>query len=100
MKLKLFCTYDSKTEAWLAPAAARHKGEILRHLEDACNNPEHPYCKYPLDYAFFEVGEFDDSNGQITTHETKIPLAQAIELKKVTLEPVPEPIKQMQRQLQ
>lgn len=84
MILKIYAVRDSKVEAWLPPFCARHKGEAIRGLEQAVNSEDHPFAKWPNDHAFFELGEYDDSTGQITSHMQPVPMGLAAEYKKVS----------------
>lgn len=83
MKLKVFAIHDAKAEAYLQPFFMANKGSAIRAITDIVTKPDHQFAKYPEDFTLFELGEYDDSNGQMLPHLTPIPLAKAIELKTV-----------------
>lgn len=83
MKLKVFSVRDAKAEAFLQPYFCPTKGQAIRGFTDAVNDSQHPMNKHPEDYALFEIGEFDDSNGSLTMHQQPIPLGLALEVLQV-----------------
>lgn len=62
MLLKVFCIFDSKTEAYMSPFFMKSKGEAIRALEGLVNDPQHNFGKYPGDFTLFELGSWDDSS--------------------------------------
>lgn len=83
MKLKGYVVFDSKTEAYMLPHFFRSRGEAIRAYTQSCNDENSNLCKFPGDYTFFEICEFDDSNGSIVMYEHKVNLGTALELKTV-----------------
>lgn len=79
MKLKIFTVYDSKVEAFLRPFFMQSKGEAIRAFEDTCQDQKSQLNKHPEDFTLFEIGEYDDSNAGIITHQAKIALGTALE---------------------
>lgn len=79
MKLKMFTVHDVKAEAYLQPFFLHTKGQAIRSITEAVSNPEHQFAKYPADFTLFELGEYDDSNGQITSHAAPISLGNLLE---------------------
>ena len=84
MKQKIFNVYDSKAEAWGSPLFFDCRANALRSLGEAVNkiSDDNQISKYPSDFTFFEVGEYDRQTGLIQIYETKINLGLAIEYKK------------------
>jgi len=80
---KMYTVYDSKAEAFLVPFFMRTKGEALRAWQQAVNDEQTQFSKYPSDFTLFEIGEYDDSTGTVVMHEAKISLGSALEFKKV-----------------
>ena len=78
MKMKVCSVFDSKAEAYLQPFYSRSRGEALRAFEDAVNR-EGSFKAHVADYTLFEIGEFDDSSGQIVMHYAMVNLGCAIE---------------------
>ena len=77
----IFTVYDSKAELYLQPFCDQTKGQAIRAFTDAANEENHRFCKYAEDFTLFELGEYEDTNGQFKIHKSKIPLGNAIEYK-------------------
>jgi hypothetical protein len=79
MKLKIFSIYDSKVEAYKEPFFMQKKGEAIRAITELLHNPQHAFAKYPADFTLFELGEYDDSSGILTSLPSPISLGNLIE---------------------
>jgi hypothetical protein len=79
MKLKVFTIYDAKAEAYLQPFFLSTKGQAIRSITEALANTEHQFAKYPQDFTLFELGEYDDSNGQMLPHQAPLSLGNLLE---------------------
>lgn len=79
---KLFSVYDSKVKTYLDPFIAMNQGEAYRIMEDLTNRPGTMFNSHSEDFTLFELGEWNDSTGQITQYETKKPIIALHELKK------------------
>nr|QJB19212.1 MAG: nonstructural protein [Microvirus sp.] len=58
------------------------RATALRKLQECVNeknNEQNDISKYPADFTFFEVGEYDRTSGVITMLETKVNLGVCIE---------------------
>lgn len=64
--MKIFTVFDSKAEAYLQPFFARTNGEAVRSFTEAANDSGHNFCKYSGDFTLFEIGEYDETTGNIT----------------------------------
>lgn len=51
---------------------AGSEGGALRGWEDACNNPQSQFAKYPQDFGLFCIGEWDDQTCQFSLLENHI----------------------------
>jgi len=88
MKLKVYCVYDSKSEGYGTPLFYDCRANAIRSLQEAVNesgNERNQLSKYPADFTFFEIGEYDRSSGIVTMYESKVNLGLAIEYKKTDL---------------
>lgn len=65
MTQKLFAIYDSKASYFLTPWPCRNIGIARREFASACNNPESAMGKFPLDFVLYEIGEYNDTDGQV-----------------------------------
>lgn len=89
MRLKVFCCYDSKAEAYMQPFFMNSRGEAIRSWIDVVNDGKSAISRYPTDFTLFEIGEFDDSTGQVQMHSSYVSLGVAIEHKKEPVQQVP-----------
>lgn len=67
MKLKIFAVRDSKAETFGNPFFFKTHGEALRAWDEACNDAQSPFSKHPNDYTLFELGEFDQATGEVSS---------------------------------
>lgn len=63
--MKLFSIRDSKAQAYLPPRAYRTRSEAIRALQMEMDNKESMINKFPLDYSFHELAEWDELKGNI-----------------------------------
>lgn len=70
MRLKVFSVFDSKAEAYLQPFFSTTVGMAMRSFGDAVKDEGHQFHKHAADYTLFQIGEFDDEKGLLssTTH--------------------------------
>lgn len=57
--MKMFSIHDSKTEAYLPPLFMNSKGEAIRAFDQACQEKDSNFYKYPHDFTLVELGEWD-----------------------------------------
>lgn len=86
MKYKVFTVHDAKAEAYLKPFLMRTKGEAIRAMQDLANDPKHDFSKYSEDYTLFEIGTYDDEQGNYEMLNVKISLGNGLEFKNTTSE--------------
>lgn len=79
---KMFTVYDSKLEAYLQPFFMASKGQAIRAFTDSVNDTTTQFNKHPEDFTLFEIGEYDDSKGQVSNLITPNSLGVALEYKK------------------
>lgn len=78
--LKMFAVRDKKVGIFLKPLFDIHTGQALRSWEEACRQSESPFAKFPDDFSFFQLGEFDDLSGSMRVLESPLELSSAIEV--------------------
>ena len=86
MELGVFSVYDSKAGAYLRPFYERNAATALRSFEEACRDTQSNFYKYAADYTLFDIGKWDEEDGEIRMNEAKYPLGNAIEF---TEQPAP-----------
>jgi hypothetical protein len=64
MLQKVFTIYDAKAEAYLPPFYMKTTGEAERAVTMHVNEQDHNFNKFAEDFTLFELGEFDNENGQ------------------------------------
>ncbi len=84
--------YDTAIQAYMRPYTAQTPGEATRMFTDEVQRPDSPMGKHPEDYALFQLAEFNDNEGTITSPLTPLCLAKAHEVlhlvdKNPTLQP-------------
>lgn len=79
--LKMFAVRDKKVGIYLRPVFEVHTGSALRSWQEACNQAESPFHKFPEDFSFCQIGEFDDLNGTFKALEMPLELSNAMEFK-------------------
>jgi hypothetical protein len=81
MIYKIFTVYDSKLEAYLQPFFMQSKGAAIRAFSDSSNDTQTQFSKHPGDFTLFEIGEYDDQNGNLKNYASKVNLGTALEHK-------------------
>lgn len=84
MKTKAFSVYDVKAKFYGKPVYQRNAAEAIRAFETECNAPESQLCKYPQDFVLFEIGEYDDETGILTSETAHISLGSALQYTKTS----------------
>ncbi len=76
--MKVFSIFDAKVSAYMQPFFSRTAGEATRAFADLVGEAQHPVAKHPGDYTLFELGEFDDQTGVLTSHVAPLNLGTAL----------------------
>lgn len=63
----MYVIYDTKVEAFHKPFHAQADGEAMRMINEAMNDENTMFAKYPGDYQLYHMGTFDDSTGKVET---------------------------------
>jgi len=82
MILKAFSVYDGKAKAFHPPIFRTTLGVALRDFEGWTNDADGLISKYPQDFTFYEIGEYNDQNAELTPHEVIKLVGTALEYKK------------------
>ena len=75
---KIFTVHYSAAGAYLAPFFLHAEGIAIRTFTDCVNDPEHAFGRHPKDYNLMVLGEFNDSNGEITIYQAQKPLGNGL----------------------
>lgn len=81
---KIFSVYDAKAEAYL-PLFCLPTVAMAQRTFNACvNSEDHQFGAFPEDYTLFELGNWDDSIGQITINRVQQSHGNGLEYVKPT----------------
>lgn len=65
MKFKVFSVYDVKSESFGMPVFFAATGQAIRAFDDQCNKPGQVMHDHPADFVLNQLGEYDDTTGQL-----------------------------------
>lgn len=82
MEHGVYCVYDSKAEAYIAPFCASNDAVCMRQLSEIVNSDSgHVFAKHPSDFTLFRLGWFSEETGNFNLQEAKSNLCVLAELK-------------------
>jgi len=65
MKQLIFAVYDSKAKVFAIPFFLPSEAVAVRAFAAAANDLDTQLGKFPEDFTLFQVGSYNDENGQI-----------------------------------
>ena len=71
MKLKIYSIYDSKAQMYGQPFF-QHNSAVCERSFRSMATGDTQYAKAPQDFTCYELGEYDDSTGIITSLESPL----------------------------
>ena len=81
MKLKVYSIYDKAAKAYNQPFFTQNKALAIRMFSDNVNSQEATtITNHPEHFSIFEIGEYDDATGLITSHVEPKFVSTALEL--------------------
>lgn len=66
---KAFTILDTKTGIYNAPFFVHLAAHAIRAICDLCNAGDSTPARYPHDFMLFEIGEYDDNTGLLSSRE-------------------------------
>lgn len=78
--MKVFSLYDEKAECFNQPFFQKTIGEAIRSMSNLISDPNTVPGKYPQDFTLFQVGEFNEQNGEMVPDKKSI--GSLVEFKK------------------
>jgi hypothetical protein len=90
MIYSVFSIFDAKAEAYLPPFILPKKAMAERTFSDCVNSETHQFGANPQDYTLFELGTFNDENGQFLLHRAVISCGNGLEFRKPDFPRSPE----------
>lgn len=89
MEQKIYAVYDMKIKIWEeGKIGFRNHMDAIRAFELAVNQTGTKFNAHPEDYAFYEIGTWNDETGLYTNLETKTCLGIASDFKKTVAPPL------------
>lgn len=79
MKYKTFAVFDSKAGVFSHQWNSHNAATAVRRFAEDVNNEQHPVAKHPEDFTLFEIGEYDEEKGLMTSLATPHSLGLASE---------------------
>ena len=79
MQQHIFTVYDQKAKAYLPPFFLPKPEMALRVFTDCVNDPTHAFGKHPADYTLLQIGDFDDTSGEIIPIAVPISIGNGVE---------------------
>lgn len=90
MIYNVFSVFDEKADAFLPPFILPNANMAKRVFSDCVNSDTHQFGLNPMDYTLFELGQFNDANGQFTLQRAKTSLGNGVEFRSLDRPRSPE----------
>jgi len=73
MRMVMCSIRDFKSEIYMRPWFAQATGAAIRMFQDEVNrnDPDNMLNRHPADFALYEIGLFDDSEGVVYPYDVK-----------------------------
>lgn len=78
MKTKMIAVFDKKTALFDNPFSVRHVGDAIRQWDVVRKDTENKFGKNPEDFDLFQIGEYDDETGTLTTLTPHLHLSSGV----------------------
>lgn len=79
--MKIYSVRDDAAAAYLPPFYARQNGEAIRMFQNSLSDSQSNFAKWPDQFVLFELGEFNEDTGQITTLPAPKSLGNGLDLR-------------------
>lgn len=80
MRMLMFSIYDSKTGLYQVPFVAHNKAHAMRTVTDFLHSDKSPISRFPTDYELYEIAQFDDCTGIITSLSAPVHVCKLLDL--------------------
>jgi hypothetical protein len=74
---RIFSVYDEKADIYSQPFFCVNCAVATRSYATASNDPSTEFSRFPTDFTLYEIGEFNDTTGEITCHLKFVNLGKA-----------------------
>ena len=86
MILKMYSVFDIKSKLYHPPAFCHNPGHATRMFTQQFSKPGSVMHDFPHDFQIFEIGEYDDSSGDIRGEKNPTLICSVADL----IQPSPE----------
>jgi hypothetical protein len=86
----VFSIYDEKADAFLPPFILPNANMAKRVFSDCVNSDTHQFGLNPMDYTLYELGQFNDADGQFSLQRTKQSHGNGVEFRSLDRPRSPE----------
>lgn len=77
--MKIYSIYDKKSITFAPPFFVPTLTHALRSFDQLVNDSQSMVNRYPDDFALYDMGSFDDSNGKFDLYDVSVRICDAIE---------------------
>lgn len=70
--MRLYSYYDKQAENFSQPIVQHTDGLAIRNFQEAVNNPEMVFSKFPDDFELYYLGDIDESTGHFSVPDDKV----------------------------
>lgn len=70
--MRLYSYYDKQAETFSQPLVQHTDGIAIRNFQEAVNNPEMVFHKFPDDFELYYLGDLDESTGLFSVPDDKV----------------------------
>lgn len=67
MKVRMYSIYDKKTQLFGFPQYCHNAAQACRMFTGVFLEPQNMMARFPEDYDIYDLGEFDDNSGTVTS---------------------------------
>lgn len=70
--MRLYSYYDKQAETFSQPIVQHTDGLAIRNFQEAVNNPDMVFSKFPDDFELYYLGDIDDSTGHFSVPDDRV----------------------------
>jgi len=83
---KMYAIFDKKMNFYGSPFFTKHQVEMMRSLSQVVKDPNSNLSKFHKDFAVYQIGEFDDNTGKVSTEGFPLKVAEVTDFVEGTLD--------------
>lgn len=67
----LYVVHDKAANSFTKPIAVPTERDAIAGFKAVAAQPDHNFNKFPADFTLFEIGQYNESNGELRTYSEK-----------------------------